>query len=231
MKWHVKSVVVLAIVSMFCVGQVQAVVIADSFNDYSNIQGQNDWYYGYYDGTLTAETFKLLPNYDGTGIQNNVTLGWSLQLGAGGYWTTVHELGGHPNGTNGNQSRLPVEQWAARRWVSDVSGPITISGIIAPINGGNMYTHIFIDGTEIFQHQVPNGEFNYDLTASVNVGSNVDFVISPNNHNDVNGDTKFTAIISSPVPEPSTFALLCIALVGIFGGKWRRSRVSVGSSG
>ncbi|MBN2295452.1 MAG: hypothetical protein JXM70_23680 [Pirellulales bacterium] len=63
--------------------------IADSVSEFSETQGQDGWYFGYYDGDLTADTFKLLPNYDGVGIQDNVTLGWSLQLGPGGYWTTV----------------------------------------------------------------------------------------------------------------------------------------------
>ncbi|MBN2296485.1 MAG: PEP-CTERM sorting domain-containing protein, partial [Pirellulales bacterium] len=129
-------------------------------------------------------------------------------------YTTTHIWGGHPNGTNANMSRLPVEQWAVRRWVSEVTGEITISGVMDPINGGNMYTHVIIDGSEVYQHQVPNEEFNYTVIADVNVGSTVDFVISPNNHDDVNGDTKFTATIDF-VPEPSTITLLLFGLTSL----------------
>jgi hypothetical protein len=93
---------------------------------------------------------------------------------------------------------------------------------MAPINGGNMYTHVIIDGLEVFKHQAPNGNFDYDLAANVSVGSIVDFVISPNNHIDVNGDTKFTAIISSPVPEPSTLALLGMSAFGLLMWTWRK---------
>lgn len=200
-------------------GQAWASIIADSVSEFSDTQGQDGWYYGYYDGDLTPDTFKLLPHYDGVGVQDRVTLGWSLQLGPGGYWTTTHQWGGHPNGTNGNIGRLPVEQWAVRRWVSEVSGEITISGSMRPINGAHMLTHVIIDGSEVFQHEVPNAEFNYEFAANVSIGSTVDFVISPDNHNDVNGDTRFTAVISSTaIPEPSSlivWLLIGLTFVGI----------------
>ena len=47
--------------------------IADSAQDFSNSQGSNGWYYGYYSDDLTAESFKQLPYFYN---ENDIESGW-----------------------------------------------------------------------------------------------------------------------------------------------------------
>jgi autotransporter-associated beta strand protein len=184
-----------------------AAVLADSVVDFSGSQGQGGWYYGYYDGDLTTASFKLLPNYDSTGGIFGYPA-WYVQAGAGGYWTSLTESGGSPNGRDGNQGRLRTEQWAVRRWVSDASGLVDISGSFRSLNGGNMVVSIVIDGNEVFSQQVPSSsETGYSFPCNVALGSDVDFVIAPNNHSGVNGYTELTATVST-VPIPAFLSVL-----------------------
>ena len=150
-------------------GSVKAELLADSVSDFSGTQGANSWYYGYYAGALTPATFTLFPTFDPNFATNEGNSydggpgGWYLQWGPGGYWTSLWPNGGHPNGTDGNQGRAPVEQWAVRRWVSDVSGEITISGLMASLNGSPMMVSVLVDGDLVFSQQIPSSETSYNF--------------------------------------------------------------------
>src|SRR4029450_4110643 len=95
---------------------------------------------------------------------------WSVNANV---WTALNSIGGHPNGITTSQGRTSVEQWAVRRWISPVSGTLSISGAIADqdVAGGNgVIAHIFVDGVQVFTHTVNNGEnsdFNYRVTVTV----------------------------------------------------------------
>jgi hypothetical protein len=216
-------------------GQAKAGIVADSVAEFSGTQGANGWYYGYYDGDLTPSTFKLMPDFDpnsvgsterSTGFFDPPGM-WSVDWEVGGYWTCLWTKGGVPNGTDGNWGRQPVEQWAVRRWVSDVAGPVSVSGLIAPYQSGWMMTYVFVDGTQVFGQQVPLSETPYSFDTTVSVGSTVDFVIAPRNHSEVNGTTEFTAVVTSEsgaVPEPSTLAMWSgLGAMGLIAS-WRRRK-------
>ena len=144
MNRSISELAVLALMVGAC-GQAEATIIADSVSEFSGTQGANGWYYGYYDGSLAPSTFKLMPTYDPNSVGSTERGGgglfppgmWSVQWDASGYWTCLETKGGIPNGTDGNWGRQQNEQWAVRRWVSDVSGPITISGLAAPMQSPN----------------------------------------------------------------------------------------------
>ena len=193
----------------------QAAIVADSVAEFSDVQGTDNWYYGYYDGDLSPETFKLMPVYGdmSLGVWNFATDVWFVQAGPGGYWTNLAANFSVSNGTNGNHGRLPEEQWSVRRWISEVSGEIDISVDIAALQGGRMFADIIVDGDSVFRQQAPPYPTvtSYDVTTTVENGSTVDFVVSPNNHYDVDGTTMFTAVIDA-VPEPCSLTLAIFAL-------------------
>ncbi len=193
-------------------------VIADSVVDFSGVQGQDNWYYGYWDRTNDADgvyqsnemqamaQFLTAPSGDyGPSLHSPC---WRVQDGA--YWTALWDRGGHPNGTNGNAGHLPIEHWTIRRWSSEIAGQIDIDARLGCSDG--FFCHIagriFVDGVEVFSQFHPFGQppQSYFVTAPVNVGSKVDFVFDPNGW-DVDDMSYFTASIS---PEPTSALLLGI---------------------
>lgn len=201
-----------------------AAQIADSVSDYSGVQGQGGWYYGYYDGAFVPSGFVQMNTYNAASYPGAWVENFDGPVAL--YWTSLSALGGHPNGVITSGGRNTVEQWAVRRWVSDVSGTITVAGNISDLNGagGNgVIGHIFVNGNEVFQAVVENGDAvgnNYFLTTKVKAGDTIDFAIDPRAGNDAADSTKFTATISA-VPEPETYAML-LAGLGLLGATLKR---------
>ncbi|OCR01555.1 hypothetical protein BCD67_18875 [Oscillatoriales cyanobacterium USR001] len=202
-----------------------SLTIADSVSEFSGTQGQNNWYYGYYDRSLTSTDFKQMTQFNGT---------WFVQQGT--YLSLLASTGGHPNGKAPTGYRLPVIQWVVRRWVSEVDGDIQILGNLAKsdtyFNGrqDSITGSIFINGVPIWsQYIAPNDGYgvNYNLNTAITKGSFVDFAINPNG-NDLNDTTRFTATIttdvseSEPVPEPTT--ILGTLAFSTFAARWRMKR-------
>jgi hypothetical protein len=88
-----------------------------------------------------------------------------------------------------------------RRWISDVSGNVRITGRVARgADGDGVQAVIMVDGEETFAAEVGGAEgptaLDYDVVAVVEKGSLVDFILTPGPGVDVNFDaTIFTAII------------------------------------
>jgi len=103
---------------------VWAGIIADSVAEFSGVQGQDGWYYGYNDGDSdspwSSADFELMMDY-------SPSL-WSVDLDL--YWTQIGSSYCHPNGEITSGGKLPVEHWVVRRWISDVSGEIRLTGHI-----------------------------------------------------------------------------------------------------
>ncbi|MHC4745006.1 MAG: PEP-CTERM sorting domain-containing protein, partial [Planctomycetota bacterium] len=99
-----------------------------------------------------------------------------------------------------------------KRWISEVAGEITILGTLADIEGGygdGILGHIFADDVEIWSQRIHDGDYTgveYMVSATVDIGSVIDFAVSPGPHsNDYRDLTRFTMIIT---PEPATLLLL-----------------------
>jgi choice-of-anchor A domain-containing protein/RHS repeat-associated protein len=178
-------------------------VLADSVADFSGTQGNNGWYYGYYPGPFTSSAFipfqQFVPNADP--LVGSI---WFEQQGT--YWTGLWAAGGHPEGTITSGGRTPVEQWAVRRWVSPVSGSLTLSGTLAKLNtssaSNGIVGHIFLDGQEIWSQYIQGTDgtgVNYSLPVNVNTGDIIDFAIDPYQANDLADGTTFTARISQGI--------------------------------
>lgn len=166
-------------------------VLADSAAEFSGTQGQNNWSYGYYDGPFDSSDFQLMTQFTGDL--------WYVQEGT--YWTNLWEKGGHPNGPVSSGGRQDVEHWPVRRWISEVGRNINMSGTIAKNNtgGGDGITgHILVDGVKVFSQALGASDstgVNYSISATVKVGSVVDFAIEPGGTDHFDG-TDFTAIIT-----------------------------------
>jgi hypothetical protein len=192
-----------------------SLIVADSVKDYSGIQGENNWYYGYYQGGLNSNNFKLLTEY---GYARSAPFNefipadfWTLESNI--YYTLLTNIGGHPNGRF--TAARPIEQWAVRRWISEVDGDVTLSGTLAKLDtreGGNgIIGNIFVDGVPIFSKFIANNDsegINYAINTTVKKGDIVDFIIDSNENNGLFDSTKFTTTIS--IPEPRTSFALCV---------------------
>lgn len=191
MKIQVANIALLF--SIFAVAQAETVF--NSTNEFSTVQGQEGWYYGYYDGDVTAsytpDDFEEFPQHGPTS--------WIINRSdRSGYWTSLYAVGGHPNGPVANYYQ-GTEHWTVRRWISDVSGTILIEGFIRKSNGSSgdgITAHIFLNQTEVFSELRPGNDplgVEYAMEVNVQVGDILDFAISPNNY-DMYDSTKFTAI-------------------------------------
>ncbi len=170
--------------------------LADLVAEFSSVQGQNGWYYGYYATPDSAASFTQMAVFDGFNWKESATQP---------PWTILWNDGGHPS----QQAGQPTH-WAVRRWVSDFAGTVRLSGELAKINvGGVGLTHqgvigrILVDGIEVFNHFVPSADtvgVNYVITVPVSVGSTIDFVIDANGDDTADG-TRFTAVIDATVRE------------------------------
>ena len=190
----------------------EASIIADSENDFSGIQGQDNWYYGYYD-TATDEDGSYNPLTDFTqftfyGIlpSFNGEEGWAI-TDKPSPWTSIMKSWSHPEGNAGSS-----EQRAIRRWKSTYSGSVTIKGRIAHYDDGdncgdNFEGMILVDNRLIYSQKIENTDatgVSYSVNAEIQEGSLVDFFITVGN-----GDYKcdhglFTAVIyigGESVPE------------------------------
>ncbi len=120
-------------------------ILADSVQEFSNKQGQNNWLYGYYDIPFQSSSFKRMEQYS-FGTDEFWKESWRI---SGEGWTALSAKGGHPNGLNTRN----MEQWAVRRWQSENTGTVTISGLYAMVDGncGDGTTgYIFVDGVEVW---------------------------------------------------------------------------------
>ena len=225
-----------AVIVCALAARAQGTVIADSVGDFSGVQGQGSWYYGYWDRTHDSDgiyspnefqqmtQFLTTPSHD-YGPSLHVPC-WRVQDGA--YWTALWQQGGHPNGTEGNGGHLPYEQWSIRRWTSTVSGLIDVSGQLGCSDGFgcNIIGRVIVDGTPAFTQIVPTGQLpqTYSLTVQVSIGSQVDFAIDPNGV-DYNDMTFFTASIS---PEPGSALLVLFGMFGVASIRQTGANCAVG---
>jgi len=186
--------------------------VADSIGEFSNIQGQNSWLYGYYQGSLSSDNFQQMTEvkYGDWWVDN------------ADYWTTLNKIGGHPNSVVGGIT--PVNQFPVRRWVSEVDGNINISGILAKtdtnfnVTSDGTIGHILVDGVEVWSQAISatdNVGVNYSINAAVQAGSVVDFVIDAKSNDHYDG-TKFTATITTEplTPQPTTSRIYTNPITG-----------------
>lgn len=188
---------------MFAVG-VQAAslphteVVADSVSGFSGEQGANGWFYGYWDRSADtdkvydhATDFQLFRHFGSDPINqlsghSEFTVGQLWNLRDGVYYTSLWAEGGHPNSAMKFGAHAQAEQWAVRRWISTIDGPVIISGRAGKTMpwgenwDGGVRTLIRVDGAEVFSVDIEDGGSAYSVEAKLQLGSRVDFLIGPN---------------------------------------------------
>ena len=204
-----------------------AVVIADSSADFSGVQGLHNWSYGYYNGHSATPykpgDFVFLPTY-GASVSGT---SWHALEAPGGTWTLASAQQQHPNGPQTSGGRLSEEQWSVRRWVSPVAGHVQIAGSFNYVGTGTSdgtFDSLTVDNTTILSHHVTpaNPGFSFSTTATVHVGSILDFAVAPGTTD--YGDATNICVTISTVPEPSTLALAAFGFMGLAWGCRRKLR-------
>ena len=127
--------------------------IADSVAEFSGTQGVNNWFYGYWnkgadsDGIYADGEFIAFPNAAGPFSAGNFWDGaaWSWFNGNPPF-TQLTAEGGSPSANDGTPGA--PDHAAIRRYVSEVNGPVTISGRLIHTNtlGGNDWVQVTATG-------------------------------------------------------------------------------------
>lgn len=172
-------------------------VIGDSVSGFSDKQGKNGWYYGYWDrskdgdGKYAQSDFRLLENF-GADARNGLkghdafTTGDLWFLDDGRSYTSIWATGGHANSSEKLGSYAAAEQWAVRRWISHTSGMVTLSGHIGKVMpwganwGGECKATILVDGEVVLSSVMDNQGLDYSVAVKIRDKSVVDFLIAPN---------------------------------------------------
>lgn len=173
-------------------------VIGDSELEFSGEQGKHGWYFGYWerasdtDGKYNASSdFKLLKHFgqdslNGLSGREEFTAGDLWYLEDGRSYTSLWANGGHANSAGQLGHYVGAEQWAIRRWVSDVSGNITISGRVGKVMPwganwtGECKALIVVDGEIVLSTVMDELGLGYSVAVKVKENSTVDFLIAPN---------------------------------------------------
>jgi hypothetical protein len=218
----------------------ELVTIANSIADFSNTQGLNGWSYGWYTGdtiglddgagTLDTSEFQAFGHYDSA-------INWwthdaaSAASGSGAtpFFLTVitaeliHANTAIPGTGVANESR-----WASRRWTSDMSGQVQVTGEISKVDqgtpaGDGVDAYVLIDGEIAFYYALSPTDYqgtSFDLLLDVSEGSLIELVVG-GNENGLNDAARFTANIAGDVvPAPGAVALL--GMGGVLIGRRRR---------
>ena len=171
---------------------VKAAQIAYSVADFSSVQGQKNWYYGYFEKGLpsgpgyTPDAFELLDRYV-PNVDPNLSK-WTLTPPPGesyGGYPWIRPTGSHPAGIGPAPQKEII--WSVLRYRSPVNGLITIDydlgkGNTSVPRGGGVTGRIFVDGRQIFTRLITNLDsigVRGRLTANVAAGSFIDFAVDP----------------------------------------------------
>jgi hypothetical protein len=176
-------------------------LLADSVLQYGPDQGGQGWSYGYLEPKGAAE-FVEMPTW----VTGGADPGWYAGVG-GVYWTMVDAGSMHPNGETTTGGRQPVEQWAVRRWTSDVTGEIDVTGQFAKLSvdgeSNGVAAYIYVDDVLVWAWYLEGWDdtgVTYTKRLSVEQGSIVDFALDPWEADDRSDRSRFTAQMWSVVP-------------------------------
>lgn len=152
-------------------------IIASSLDEYSKVQGENNWFYGYFEISADPDVKKA---YDFKEM-NIVETMWGEHWAGPYKFLNIGGGGAHPEIGDGKQI------WPVRRWKSGYDGKVQISGRCnrEEAKGDGVTFIILQDGKEIFSQEIGGrGPMSADinLVADIRKGSVIDFCVSPNSN-------------------------------------------------
>lgn len=200
------------VASMSGTARSSADVVADSVRDFSGTQGAKGWTYGYWDETGDADgkfdhrrDLQVFGNFgtdpiNGLAGHTEFTTGDLWYLEDGRYYTSLWAEGGHPHGDLDLGAYARAKHWTVRRWASTVSGRIRISGHAGKVMpwgenwSGSVKFLVLVDGNRVYEAEVDDEGQEYSVSASVEVGTPIDFLIGPGS---AIGVSRFTAVLQT----------------------------------
>ncbi len=173
---------------------------ADSFAEFSLVQGQDGWSYGYYVAPFGRDDFVPFADMAFHPADGDV---WVTPGDA--HWTFVGASNMHPNGTVTSGGVEAVEHHAVRRWQSDIAGQVRIHGavrLVTPGGGNGVDVRVRVDDIERFSLYIPTQEGGVpkaiDFTTLLAQGSLVDFSVDPHESNDFTDKTALNIVVDCP---------------------------------
>ncbi len=196
------TLAVIVLFSPCCHGQSTSEesvgVIADSVVEFSGEQGNGGWYYGYWDRAIDSDDkfdpssdFKVFKHF-GTDVRNGLRGHEAFKTGDlwyledGRFYTSIWANGGHANSAVQLGDYSGAEHWSVRRWVSNSSGTVTISGRVGKVMpwganwGGECQAIIMVDGVTVLSTVMDEHGIDYTVAVKIQNKSRVDFLIAPN---------------------------------------------------
>ncbi len=216
-----------------------AIPFADSQADFSDTQGQANWFYGFIDRggpTPTATAYDPDTDFVPFDLFDAPAQRWeatdAILPAQNIAFLSINQDGGHPSGIGPSGQDSVI--WATRRYVSDMDGLIDIAFDLRKENiseprGGGIIGRIFVDGVEVFTQPIANDDatgVQGVLWHPVTIGTRIDFAIdptgtSPGSDSDFSARADgsiFSAQISQSVamiPEPLTTTLTLLSATAL----------------
>ena len=159
-------------------GGTSPCTVADSKNEYGQVQGAKGWWYGFWNAEDDLDgTYDHKVDFTNMVVFGNNTEWSPPDDQTNPTWCYLDAWWEHPSAS---PRRLPV-----RRWISDVSGPAVVKPRfnMGDTGGGDgTKKTVLVDGQEIWS-QVAGGQdktvYTAQLQVSLKVGTVVDFVLDP----------------------------------------------------
>ena len=162
-------------------------LLADSYDEFSGIQGQDDWQYGYRNLTLDGgdiESYDAENDFIAFDEQEHWRPGWRLAPSAAPWTLFNGPEGSHPNGTN---SAPNEEHWTVRRWTADELTSETPIGLKwhtrkTNLNGTGVTGSLFVNGEMVDSASFAGNDGVGQIRtwyANLNPGDVVDLALTP----------------------------------------------------
>ena len=230
----------LALVGLvFTSVMAHALPLASSIDDFSGVQGQDSWQYGFFDQgpdnslAYTPGAFRQFDTFDPNAES------WSasnaLVDDKNNVYLALSRTSGHPTGLGVDAQDSII--WAVRRYLSEAAGDIDIAIDLGKDNtnpdSGGITGRLFVNGKEIFTQFIGATDaagVQRNFVIPVAIGDYIDFAIDPlglaTQRDGVYAPradgTHYSARIANhvnSVPIAPTGALVAIALVGLVASR------------